>query len=79
KQLADVCPDLFESTREGIAIRAEAVASDLSELETALASRTYDRACELLLAIGSQALLDGLDFGPLFADWLSARRQQVEQ
>ncbi|MBB6088075.1 hypothetical protein [Wenzhouxiangella marina] len=79
KQLAHLCPDLFESTREGIAIRAEAVASDLSELEAALASGAYDRVCELLLAIGSQALLDGLDFGPVFADWRSARCQQVEQ
>jgi TolB-like protein/cytochrome c-type biogenesis protein CcmH/NrfG len=79
KQLADVCPEPFESTRESIAIRAEAVASDLAELEAALASGAYDAACEALLAIGSQALLEGLDFGPVFADWLSAQRQQAEQ
>jgi len=79
KQLAEVCPEPFESTRERIAIRPDTLMTDLAELEADLASGQHGPARERLLVIGRQALLDGLDFGPAFRDWLVDRRQRIEQ
>jgi TolB-like protein/Tfp pilus assembly protein PilF len=79
RQLAEACPDPFDSTRDRVAIRAGAVHTDLAELEGTLASGQLASCCEQLVAIGQKALLEELDFGPAFSDWLGARRQEAEQ
>lgn len=79
KALSDVCPDPFEGTRDHIALRRDAVRSDLVELEDDLQSGRHESAYQRLLAIDNQSLLEGMDFGPAFVEWLTARRHHVEQ
>ncbi|MDT8442320.1 MAG: hypothetical protein RQ723_11745 [Desulfuromonadales bacterium] len=78
KQLEPICPDLFEVTRERISIRASAVGSDLTALETALSQGQWTRATELLEEIGARPLLHGFEFGDAFAHWLATRRERIE-
>jgi len=78
KQLEPVCPDVFDVTRERIAIRASAVSSDLGDLEAALAEEQFDRAAELLHEIGARPLLHGFNFGEAFTCWLATRRERIE-
>lgn len=79
KQLEPVCPDAFEVTRERIAIRASAVRSDLGDLEAALGDERWTVATEMLQEIGARPLLHGFEFGESFADWLTTRRERIEQ
>ncbi|NKI36367.1 hypothetical protein HFP89_14445 [Wenzhouxiangella sp. XN79A] len=79
RSLAETCPDPFEGSREHVTLRTDALDTDLAELESALAGYRHEQARALVLAIGNQPLLDGLDFGAAFEEWLSARRGQVEQ
>jgi len=79
KQLAPIRPDFIEITRDSVAVNQAAVSSELDELEWALAEDPQSRASEILLEIGGRALLDRLDFGDAFGQWLAGRRAQVEQ
>ncbi|MBS3743187.1 MAG: hypothetical protein KGY48_02425 [Wenzhouxiangellaceae bacterium] len=79
KQLTPIRPDFFQVTRDRVAVNAAAVRSDLAELEAALADGPKPRASELLLEIGGRPLLDQLDFGEFFQQWLATRRGQVDQ
>jgi len=79
KSIATACLDPFEVAREHVAIRADVVTTDLGLLQSELAAGRLTQAREGLLTIGSQQLLEGLDFGPAFGDWLAARRRRVEQ
>lgn len=77
KQLTPFRDDVFEVTRETVAVNPSAIRSDLAELEAELAGGS--RAGELLLAIGNKPLLDGFEFGDAFTRWRLASRAQVEQ
>ncbi len=79
KLLAPIRDDFLEVTRERVAVSAEAVQTDLAELEQALGDRTATGASELLLAIGGKPLLDRLDLGEPFNQWLAGQRAEVEQ
>ncbi len=79
RSLAELCPDPFEGTRDHVAIRPELLSTDLIEIESALAAGRHGQAREQLLEIGGRVLLEGLDFGPAFAEWLAEKRDQVEQ
>ncbi|WP_376692216.1 hypothetical protein [Wenzhouxiangella sp. EGI_FJ10409] len=79
KQLSPISPDLFDATRERVAVNAAAVTSDLAELESALSHGPKPEASELLLEIGGRPLLGRLEFGEPFQQWLGVRRAQVEQ
>jgi TolB-like protein/cytochrome c-type biogenesis protein CcmH/NrfG len=79
KALSGICPDPFEVTRDRIALRPDTVHTDLAELEADLEAGRHDSACQRLLAVNSQSLLEGMDFGPAFVEWLADRRYQVEQ
>ncbi len=77
KQLTPFRDDIFEVTRETVAVNPSAIRSDLAELEAELAGG--GRASELLLAIGNKPLLDGFEFGDRFTRWRRDCRAQVEQ
>ena len=79
KQLAPLQPEVFEVTRESVAVNPASVCSDLAELEAVLAGGAYSRASECLLEIGGKPLLGRIDFGAVFESWLATRRAQVEQ
>ncbi len=79
KQLTPIHAEFLEVSRDRVAVNAHAVQTDLAALERALGDGPAARASELLLAIGGQPLLDGLDLGEPFNTWLTGQRAQVEQ
>jgi TolB-like protein/Tfp pilus assembly protein PilF len=79
KQLAPLYPDFFDVTRDRVAVNADAVRSDLFELEEALGGRSASSVSELLLAIGGKLLLEQIDLGESFNQWLADQRAQIEQ
>ncbi len=64
-------------TRERIGLIPPALRTDLADLERALADGNGEAAVQLLLEIGNKPLLDQLNFGDAFGNWLGGRRQQV--
>ncbi|MEE4350116.1 MAG: hypothetical protein V2J26_07800 [Pacificimonas sp.] len=78
KILAPHGTDLLDISRSRIAVDPSAVRSDLGKLETALTERRADRAHHMLAAIGNKPLLDQMDFGDPFREWLTFQRQQAE-
>lgn len=82
QQLAEVCDDPFLGGREQVAIRAELVNSDMTDLYEALAKGHYESAGLYLQTIGTQGLLEGLDkgqdLGLAFAKYLDTKRAQCE-
>ncbi|MEL6485605.1 MAG: tetratricopeptide repeat protein [Pseudomonadota bacterium] len=61
-------------TRDEVSMGPEALSSDLNALETAIETAPKT-ASELLLAIGSQTLLEGASLNLEFDRWLAARRE----
>lgn len=78
KALAPLAGELLDLSRGRIAIDPSRIQSDLADLEAALAEGRAADARSLLAGIGNRPLLDQADFGESFRDWLSARRQHVE-
>ncbi|MEP2234162.1 MAG: tetratricopeptide repeat protein [Alteripontixanthobacter sp.] len=78
KALAPQGADLLHTSHSRIAIDAMAIQSDLARLETALADRRIEDACEILTMAGSKPLLDQMEFGDPFRQWLAVQRQNVE-
>ncbi|CAN5448013.1 hypothetical protein BH11PSE5_BH11PSE5_26560 [soil metagenome] len=61
-----------------IAIDVRRVQTDLGYLATALAEGRIGDACGALADIGNRRLLDQIDLGDPFAEWLTAQRRHVE-
>lgn len=78
KSLSEQNIELLDISRVVIGINAKGLSSDLNELEAALAGKRADEAAEMLVAIGNKPLLDQLDFGQEFRNWLAARREHIE-
>jgi TolB-like protein len=64
--------------RSRIGLNRSAVATDLCELENALAAGAYAEASERLMSIGAKPLLDRMTFGDEFEAWLRTHRRQAE-
>jgi TolB-like protein/Flp pilus assembly protein TadD len=65
-------------TRTSVSLSPETIASDLLDLEMALANRDLDICAELLLEAGNRPLLQGTTLNPVFDDWLIARREHID-
>lgn len=78
KALAPQGADLLQTSHSKVAIDAMAVQSDLTRLETALANGRIEDACEILLIAGSKPLLDQMELGDAFRQWLTVQRQNAE-
>ncbi|HEX4183152.1 MAG TPA: BTAD domain-containing putative transcriptional regulator [Caulobacteraceae bacterium] len=79
ESLATAGLDLLEVSRDTIALRSEAVSSDMAELEQALRERDCDRVAASLGALGSLRLLEDTDLSGLFQDWLDQARTHYDQ
>ena len=77
--LVEVGCDLLEVSRSRISLITTSVDSDLNYLETALDNGNFAQATASLSTIGSKPILDQLAFGTDFQNWLTERRQAVEQ
>ncbi len=79
QQLAPIHADFLHITRDRVTLNADALHSDLGDLEQALGQGAAIDASRLLLTIGGKPLLDQLDLGEPFRLWLDAQRAQVDQ
>ncbi|WP_326523061.1 hypothetical protein [Sphingomonas sp.] len=77
--LTPIAGRVLDVTRDRIAIDPAAIGSDLADLEIALAGVHVAEALRLLADIGDRSLLDGMEAGHVFHNWLPARREQVER
>jgi len=64
--------------REWVALDAGALQGDWTALEAALATADTASLTAGLTAVGSEPLLDGMEFGEAFDDWLRATRAAVD-
>jgi TolB-like protein len=78
KQLAPYGADILDITRERVALRRGAVATDLDAIELALTEGKHAAACEQLAMIGSKPLLDQMNFGEAFNRWLARYSADAE-
>ncbi len=79
KVLASANCDLLNISRSRIGLRNGTVRTDLSDLQHCLTEGNYLEATERLTSIGAKPLMDQMDFGQAFDDWLSVHRHQAEQ
>lgn len=78
KLLDPLDPEILSVTRSSACLNRAAIASDLGDLETALADGNTSDAAMLLSSIGTAPLVAGMDFGEAFNTWLSNRRMETE-
>jgi TolB-like protein len=69
---------IVEVTRSRVSLHPGAIRTDLGELERALQAGDYDTAAKRLAAIGTAPMLENMEFGEAFADWLSRHRTKAE-
>ena len=78
KLLGPVAAGVLHVSHRRIAIDPARIHSDLAELEAALADGRAADARGMLVAIGNRPLLDQMDLGDPFREWLTAQRRHVE-
>jgi TolB-like protein/DNA-binding SARP family transcriptional activator/Tfp pilus assembly protein PilF len=71
--------DILDVGRERIALHADLIASDVSDLDVAMAGDDADALVAALGAAGRGRLLEDLELGGLFQDWLDQERARLEQ
>lgn len=69
---------LMHVTRNYVCLHSSAVITDLGELEASLANGNIIESANFLSAIGATPIIDQMEFGEAFSNWLSIRRAQVE-
>lgn len=78
KILTPLAGKILDISHGRIAIDPMKIESDLSVLERALADGNTAEACRLFAIAGNRPILDQMDFGNPFRDWLNAQREHVE-
>jgi TolB-like protein/DNA-binding SARP family transcriptional activator len=71
--------DLLDSGRDRIRLRADALSSDVDELNVALAGDVAAGVVTALEEVGRGRLLEDLEFGGLFQDWLDQTRPRIDR
>ena len=79
KLLAPLGAEILDVTRSTVALNPGLIQTDLAGLEDALARGDHSRAIELLNAIGTQPILDHIEFGDAFDRWLTKCRSDAEK
>lgn len=70
---------LMEVTRDRIALDCRNVGSDVADIRAALNAGAVARAAEILAAAGSTRILEDVEIGGLFGDWLDQTRARLDQ
>jgi TolB-like protein/Tfp pilus assembly protein PilF len=71
--------ELVEVTRDRVALACPNVGSDVADLQSALASGAVERAAGILAAAGGARILEDVEIGGLFGDWLDQTRARLDQ
>ncbi|MBQ0770655.1 MAG: hypothetical protein KBT59_02330 [Sphingomonadales bacterium] len=71
--------DLIDATHSRISLKNAQAETEIDGIETALAEGRYQQAIQLLMVIGTQELLEQLQFGEAFEAWLAGQRSHTEQ
>lgn len=79
KLLGPAGSGMIDATRSRVSLHAAAIRTDLGELEQTLRQGDHAAASERLAALGTTPLLDQMEFGDGFADWLTRHRAKAEQ
>ncbi len=79
KLLASADCDLLDISRSRISLKTGTVKTDLSDLHVCLTEGDSLQVTERLTSIGTKPLLDQMNFGEAFDDWLIGHRHQAEQ
>jgi TolB-like protein len=67
------------ASREAVTLKSTAFDSDLRDLRSAMRGHPDNRLGVLLESIGTQSMLEDLEIGGLFGDWLVQTRSEFEQ
>lgn len=78
KLLEPLGSEILQVTRTTVCLNRAAIATDIDNLESALVGQNTTDAANRIAAIGTSPLIDQMDFGEAFNDWLSIRRSQAE-
>ncbi|MGX7927147.1 hypothetical protein ACWPMX_11325 [Tsuneonella sp. HG094] len=78
KVLAPFRREILVVTRTSVGLRSGAVSTDLDRLEVALANGDVDTATAQLSMIGNKPLLDQMELGDGFNQWLGRQRAESE-
>ena len=79
KLLTPCGSDILITSRSSVGLRADAIATELDRLEQAFARADYAAAFTELSAIGTKPVLDQMDFGDAFNDWVARRSGDAEK
>ena len=78
KLLAPCGPDILVANRSSIALSPRAISTDLAALEQAFGQADYASATIQLAAIGTKPVLDQMDFGDAFKEWVARHASIAE-
>ncbi len=79
KLLASCGKDVLDVSRTSVALRRDSILTDLDALEDALASADFAAAIARLVAIGTKPILDQMEFGDGFGQWLGRYSADAEK
>lgn len=79
KLLAPRGAEILDVSRNCVALHPGSVLTDLDALERSFAGGDFARAIERLDAIGTKPILDQMDFGGMFNQWLARRSGDAEK
>lgn len=71
--------NILDVSRTQICLKPESIQTDLISLEKTLTEKGYMSASEQLTGIGSKPLLNQMQFGEAFEEWLGNQRRSIEQ
>ncbi len=77
-ELRTALGEAIQADREWVVLAPASVSSDWMKVEEALSTASPARLAAALTEIGSEPLLDGMEFGDSFDDWLRSTRAALE-
>ena len=79
KLLTPLAADILDVTRSSVALCPNAIRTDLDDVERALTRCDYASAATQIMAINTKLILEQMNFGEPFNQWLAQRRIDSEK
>ncbi len=71
--------DILDRGREAVALRQDVISTDVADVTAALEAGNSAALCGALETVGGARLLDDVDIGGLYRDWLDQSRSQLDR